>query len=78
LGIAVSESYFARLRRGEIGHHHHITGPYLAAFARESAWRENYRRQPNGTLVNLAARAVLWHPKFPGSSPKGLMCGSAL
>jgi ISXO2-like transposase domain len=25
-------SYFARLRRGEIGHHHHIAGPYLAAF----------------------------------------------
>jgi hypothetical protein len=58
-----AESYFARLRRGEIGHHHHIAGPYLAAFARESAWRENHRRQPNGTLVNLAARAALAHPK---------------
>jgi hypothetical protein len=23
-----AESYFARLRRGEIGHHHHIAGPY--------------------------------------------------
>jgi hypothetical protein len=50
-----AESYFARLRRGEIGHHHHIAGPYLAAFARECAWRANHRRQPNGTLVNLAA-----------------------
>jgi transposase-like protein len=58
-----AESYFARLRRGEIGHHHHIAGPYLAAFARECAWRENHRRQPNGTLLNLAARAALAHPK---------------
>jgi transposase-like protein len=58
-----AESYFARLRRGEFGHHHHIAGPYLAAFARECAWRENHRRQPNGTLANLAARAALAHPK---------------
>jgi ISXO2-like transposase domain len=58
-----AESYFARLRRGEIGHHHHIAGPYLAAFARECAWRENHRRQANGTLLNLAARAALSHPK---------------
>jgi len=23
-----AESYFSRLRRGELGHHHHIAGPY--------------------------------------------------
>jgi hypothetical protein len=33
------------------------------AFAREGAWRENHRRQPNGTLLNLATRAALAHPK---------------
>ncbi len=26
-----AESYFSRLRRGELGHHHHIAGPYLAS-----------------------------------------------
>ncbi len=25
-----AESYFARLRRGEMGHHHRISGVYLA------------------------------------------------
>jgi transposase-like protein len=58
-----AKSYFARLRRGEIGHHHHIAGPYLSAFARECAWRENMRRQPNGALLNLAARAALSRSK---------------
>jgi transposase-like protein len=56
------ESYFAGLRRGEIGHHYHIAGPYLSAFARECAWRENHRRQPTDTLLTLAARAALSHP----------------
>ena len=33
----VAESFFSRLRRAEIGHHHHIAGPYLARFAQEAA-----------------------------------------
>ena len=29
-----AESYFSRLRRGELlGHHHHIAGPYLVRYA---------------------------------------------
>jgi hypothetical protein len=24
-----AESFFSRMRRGEIGHHHHVAGPYL-------------------------------------------------
>jgi hypothetical protein len=28
------------MRRGEIGHHHHVAGPYLIRFAQEAAWRE--------------------------------------
>jgi uncharacterized protein YggL (DUF469 family) len=30
-----AESYFSRLRRGELGHHHHIAGPYLLRYAQE-------------------------------------------
>jgi hypothetical protein len=47
-----AESFFSRMRRGEVGHHHHIAGPYLLRFAQEAAWRENYRRAPNGTQVD--------------------------
>jgi transposase-like protein len=38
-----AESFFSRLRRPEIGTHHHIAGPYLAQYADEMAWRENNR-----------------------------------
>ncbi len=43
-----AEAFFFRLRRGENGHFHHIAGPYLANYARESAWREDNRRVSNG------------------------------
>jgi transposase-like protein len=32
-----AESFFSRMRRAEIGHHHHLAGPYLTRFAQESA-----------------------------------------
>jgi hypothetical protein len=32
-----AESYFSRLRRGEMGYFHHVSGPYLLRYARESA-----------------------------------------
>jgi hypothetical protein len=32
-----AESFFSRIRRGEWGHHHHISGPYLVKFAQEAA-----------------------------------------
>ena len=55
-----AESYFSRLRRGEIGHHHHIAGPYLVRYAREAAWREDLRRVSNGEqvygVIDLALR----------------------
>jgi transposase-like protein len=47
-----AESFFARMRRAEIGHHHHIAGPYLVRFAQEMAWREDHRRDPNGFQVD--------------------------
>ncbi|MBL6080695.1 IS1595 family transposase [Belnapia sp. T18] len=57
-----AESYFSRLRRAEWGQHHHISGKYLGAYAREMAWREDTRRQANGTLHGLATAAALSHP----------------
>lgn len=50
-----AESYFSRLRRGELGHHHHIGGPYLARYAQEAAWREDLRRVSNGEQVHGVA-----------------------
>jgi transposase-like protein len=57
-----AESYFSRLRRAELGQHHHISGKYLAAYAVEMAWREDTRRKPNGTLHAIATSAALGHP----------------
>jgi ISXO2-like transposase domain len=37
---------FSRLRRAEIGTHHHIAGPYLAAYADEMAWRKESTALP--------------------------------
>jgi transposase-like protein len=54
-----AESYFSRLRRGEAGHHHHISGPYLLRYAQESAWREDCRRVPNGEQVQRVAKLAM-------------------
>jgi len=47
-----AEGFFSRMRRGEIGHHHHVAGPYLLRFAQESAWREDHKREANGSQVD--------------------------
>jgi hypothetical protein len=47
-----AESFFSRLRRGELGHHHHIAGPYLVRYAQEAAWREDLRHVSNGDQVH--------------------------
>ena len=57
-----AESYFSRLRRAELGQHHHISGKYLLAYAVEMAWREDGRRVPNGALHQAATAAALAHP----------------
>ncbi len=36
-----AEEFFSRMRRAEIGHHHHIAGPYLLRYAQEASWRED-------------------------------------
>src|SRR5277367_6181122 len=40
----MAEEYFSRLRRAEIGIHHHIAGANLLRYAQESSWREDDRR----------------------------------
>jgi transposase-like protein len=47
-----AEGFFSRMRRAEIGHHHHVAGPYLIRFAQEAAWREDHRRELNGSQVD--------------------------
>jgi transposase-like protein len=56
-----AESFFSRLRRAEIGTHHHIAGPYLSAYAAEMAWRENNRRISNGEQFLAITEAALAH-----------------
>lgn len=57
-----AESFFSRLRRAEIGTHHHIAGPYLSAYAAEMAWREDNRRVSNGMQYLAMTNAALSHP----------------
>ena len=57
-----AESYFSRLRRGELGHHHHIAGPYLVRYAQEAAWREDLRRVSNGAQVHGVAGLAMRCP----------------
>ncbi len=57
-----AESYFSRLRRAEIGQHHHIAGPHLAQYAGEMAWREDMRRKATGAQFNACGRLTLGHP----------------
>jgi transposase-like protein len=51
-----AESFFSRLRRAELGQHHHISGIYLGRYAGEMAWREDHRRKPNGTLFSIVTK----------------------
>jgi transposase-like protein len=57
-----AESFFSRMRRAEIGHHHHIAGAYLIRYAQESAWREDHRRAPNGTQVRAVTTLAMAAP----------------
>jgi transposase-like protein len=57
-----AESYFSRLRRMEVGTHHHIAGPYLRAYAVEASWREDNRRVSNGDQATLLTLSTLDAP----------------
>lgn len=58
----MAESFFSRIRRAEIGIHHHIAGPYLSSYAAEMSWREDNRRVSNGEQFLMATGAALAHP----------------
>jgi hypothetical protein len=55
------ESFFSRVRRAEIGIHHHIAGPYFASYVAEMAWREDNRRVSNGEQYLMTTAAALRH-----------------
>jgi transposase-like protein len=55
----MAEGFFSRMRRAEIGHHHHIAGPYLLRYAQEASWREDNRRLSNGEQVNRVGALAL-------------------
>lgn len=57
-----AESYFARLRRAELGTHHHIAGRYLRSYANESCWREDRRRCDNQQKFDELLRITSHHP----------------
>jgi transposase-like protein len=57
-----AESFFSRMRRGEVGHNHHIAGPYLLRYAQEASWRENNRRMATGEQVK-AVTTLAMHSK---------------
>jgi hypothetical protein len=63
-GVCTSqaESYFARLRRAQVGTHHHFSAQYLQSYANEMAWREDHRRVANGTQYLMVTNAALGHP----------------
>src|SRR6202021_973901 len=54
-----AEEYFSRLRRAEIGIHHHIAGVYLLRYATESSWREDNRPVSNGDQVSRVAALAM-------------------
>jgi hypothetical protein len=54
-----AEEFFSRLRRAEIGHHHHIAGTYLLRYAQESSWREDNRRVTNGEQTQRVAHLAM-------------------
>jgi hypothetical protein len=54
-----AEEFFSRMRRAEIGHRHHIAGPYLLRFAQEASWREDNRRLSNGEQISRVSALAL-------------------
>jgi hypothetical protein len=55
----MAEEFFSRLRRAEIGHHHHIAGTYLLRYAQEASWREDNRRVTNGEQTQRVAHLAM-------------------
>jgi hypothetical protein len=56
-----AESYNSRLERSYRGIHHQMSKRRQQAYADEMAWRENYRRRPNGDQWAALTAAVATH-----------------
>jgi transposase-like protein len=54
-----AEEFFSRMRRAEIGHHHHLAGDYILRYAQEAAWREDNRRVSNGDQTERVAALAM-------------------
>lgn len=58
-----AESFFPRLRRMVSGQHRFGTARYLHQYATEAAWKEDNRRDPNGSAFARTIRFALVSPK---------------
>jgi hypothetical protein len=58
----LAESFFSRLRRLELGQHHHIEAHYTLRYARESGWREDNRFKSNGEQLHHILGLTLHAP----------------
>jgi hypothetical protein len=54
-----AEEFFSRMRRAELGHHHHIAGPYLLRYAQQSSSRKDHRRMSNGDHIYRIAELAM-------------------
>lgn len=50
-----AENFFSRIRRAEVGRHHHIAGVYLIRYVQAPAWREDHRRMDDGRQVQAVS-----------------------
>lgn len=57
-----AESFFSRLRRSELGVHHHFSPQYLHQYAGEMAWREDNRRVSNGEQYLTVSKLAMESP----------------
>lgn len=57
------ESFFSRLRRFEIGTHHHVSGRYLLRYSNDGAWRETNRRVDHRRQTHHILQAGLAAPQ---------------
>lgn len=45
-----------------VGQHHGVSAHYLYQYANEAAWKEDYRREDNGTAFRKTLRNALVSP----------------
>lgn len=57
-----AESFFARFRRMQAGVHHKISNLYLSNYVNEVAFREDTRRESNGTIFNMIIEKAMNTP----------------